>query len=178
MGRLCVGAWEELGDTCEVAREESCYSPVDNWGGTSDALCECGEIGTMPPPPPPPPHLGSASSRCDEDIFPDLDKDQSTGYPGVCGECKLLVTNFASTYESSCITYCGSMGRLCVGAWEENGDTCEVAREESCYSPANNWGGTSDAICECGDLGTMPPPPPPPPHLGSASSLCDETKFP
>ena len=128
--------------------------------------------------PPPPPHLGSASSRCDEDIFPDLDKDQSTGYPGVCGECKVLVTNFASTYESSCITYCGSMGRLCVGAWEENGDTCEVAREESCYSPANNWGGTSDAICECGDLGTMPPPPPPPPHLGSASSLCDETKFP
>ncbi len=38
--------------------------------------------------------------------------------------------------------------------------------------------GLSDAICECGDLGTMPPPPPPPPHLGSASSLCDETKFP
>ena len=121
---------------------------------------------------------GSPGGICDEDTFPDLDTDQDTGQPGVCGECKVLVNNFNGAYESSCINYCASLGRLCVGAWEELGDTCEVAREESCYSPADNWGGTSDALCECGDLGTMPPPPPPPPHLGSASSLCDETKFP
>ena len=66
-------------------------------------------------------------------------------------ECKVLVTHFADTYESSCANYCAAVGRTCVGAWEESADTCVVLREEACDSPADNWGGTSDAICECGD---------------------------
>jgi hypothetical protein len=148
MGRTCVSAWEESGDTCAVQRDEACDSPAANWGGTSDALCECGDDTNAVKPPPPPPTPGS-ERRCDETAFPDLDTSATTD--AICGECKVLVTQFNSAYQSSCAVYCGSMGRLCVGAWEESGDTCTVARDEACDSPAANWGGTSDAICECGD---------------------------
>ena len=147
MGRTCVGAWEEVGDTCQVAREEACHSKPANWGGTSDAICECGDDPTAVPLPPPPPPLG-AGNRCDETTFPDLDTSVMNG---ICGECKVLVNHFNSVYESSCRVYCESMGRTCVGAWEEDGDTCAVLRDESCDSPVDNWGGTSDAICECSD---------------------------
>jgi hypothetical protein len=38
-GRECSGAWEEVGDTCQVESTQSCQ----HWGAgqTSDAICEC-----------------------------------------------------------------------------------------------------------------------------------------
>lgn len=100
-------------------------------------------------------HLDSAEivdpNRCDEETWPDLDTSHTSG---VCGECKVLVDHFNSAYQSSCVVYCASIGRACVGAWEERGDTCAVLRDEACESPAENWGGTSDALCECGEAGS------------------------
>merc|ERR1712165_413892 len=49
----------------------------------------------------------------------------------------------------TCTAYCDAVGRTCVGAWEESGDTCSVKSTKDC---SHNFGGyTSDAICECGD---------------------------
>ena len=141
IGRSCVGAWEEQDDNCVELRSEGCDAPAGNWGGTSDAICECGDM--LPP---------GGYSRCDEASWPDLD---TSVVSGVCDECKVLVTNFHSTYQFSCVTYCETVGRSCVGAWEEDGDTCTETRAEGCDAPAGNWAGTSDAICECGDM--LPP---------------------
>ena len=69
---------------------------------------------------------------------------------GFATDARVLdLVDFSGTYTSSCASYCEAMGMSCVGAWEENGDTCEVLREETCDSDPGNWGGTSDAICEC-----------------------------
>ena len=78
----------------------------------------------------------------------DLDTDASTGLPGICGECKVLVNSafhsvlvaplvanrrltrvlsdadFSGTYTSSCAAYCQAMGMSCVGAWE--GELCPL----------------------------------------------------
>ena len=38
-GLQCKAAWEEVGDSCTVKREEDCES--DFGAFTSDAICEC-----------------------------------------------------------------------------------------------------------------------------------------
>ena len=70
---------------------------------------------TSPPPAPPP---GSTPVMCggEEIVFPNVDHGL------VCGGCKVLVDNFQS--YGSCYAYCRSMGRACVAAWEEQGDSC------------------------------------------------------
>ena len=40
-----------------------------------------------------------------------------------------------------------SIGRVCTGAWEEEGDTCTVAYDMTC----DQTHGSSDALCECGE---------------------------
>jgi hypothetical protein len=46
LGMRCVGAWEEVNDTCEEASAESCDHHMHGANGdaiiTSDAICECG----------------------------------------------------------------------------------------------------------------------------------------
>ena len=50
----------------------------------------------------------------------------------------------------TCTAYCQAVGRKCVGAWEENRNTCIVESTEDCN---NNFGAyTNDAICQCGDI--------------------------
>merc|ERR1711994_1237500 len=75
---------------------------------------------------------------CEESSWPDLDHGL------VCGDCKVLVDNFARVY-GTCSQYCESMGFECVGAWEEDADTwgllCDLTCDETLAS--------SDAICEC-----------------------------
>ena len=87
---------------------------------------------TVPPPP-----------GCDEAAWPDKDHGL------VCGECKVLVNRFNSFY-GSCDGYCSSIGRVCTGAWEEDGDKCTVKYGMECNQEASS----SDAICECGEAGT------------------------
>ena len=140
-------------------------------------------------------HAAPLFAMCAEQLpRRDLDTDASTGLPGICGECKVLVNSafhsvlvaplvanrrltrvlsdadFSGTYTSSCAAYCHAMCMSCVGRERvslssaavrtshvidasglrtEVGDTCEVQREEACDSDPANWGGTSDAICEC-----------------------------
>ena len=71
----------------------------------------------------------------------------------VCGECKVLVDNFETTYGGHCTNYCAAIGMRCIGAWEEVGDTCQEASTESCDHHMHDASGaataTSDAICEC-----------------------------
>ena len=64
----------------------------------------------------------------------------------MCGECKVLVDNMASTYGGLCDNYCQALGLSCIGAWEEDQDTCQILSEQQC---SVSMGTTSDAICEC-----------------------------
>ena len=49
VGMNCVGAWEEVGDTCEEASAESCDHHMHGEDGssitTSDAICQCEPAG-------------------------------------------------------------------------------------------------------------------------------------
>ena len=88
-------------------------------------------------------HTVPTPPGCDEAAWPDKDHDL------VCGECKVLVNRFNSFY-GSCDGYCSSIGRVCTGAWEEDGDKCTVKYAMECNQEASS----SDAICECGETGT------------------------
>ena len=83
----------------------------------------------------------SGVDRCVAEVnWPDVDHGL------VCGDCRVLVNNMASTYLGLCDNYCQSFGRQCVGAWEESSDSCTVQSTGSC---SISFGSTSDAICEC-----------------------------
>lgn len=80
-----------------------------------------------------------SSTTCDEARWPDKDHNL------VCGECKVLVDRFSSYYKT-CDNYCSTIGRSCVGAWEELNDDCSVAHDLRCDQTI----ASSDAICQCG----------------------------
>lgn len=75
---------------------------------------------------------------CDESEWPDKDHNL------VCGDCKVLVNQFDTKYFN-CDGYCSALGRKCVKAWEEIGDTCTVQYSMTCSQSLKS----SDAICEC-----------------------------
>ena len=79
---------------------------------------------------------------CDTSSWPDVDNGV------VCGACRVLVDRYDSQY-GTCSNYCAAVGRECVWAAEEEGDSCAVQYESSCTLPIGN-GTTSDALCECG----------------------------
>ena len=79
-------------------------------------------------------------SCANEQSWPDLDHNR------VCGECKVLVNHMSSKYGGKCDNYCQSIGKRCVGAWDEKLDTCTVQSTGSC---SVSFGRTSDAICQC-----------------------------
>jgi len=89
------------------------------------------------------------ASACDEASWPDKDHGL------VCGECKVLVNRFSSFYKT-CDGYCHSVGRQCVGAWEELGDTCIALYGMRCDQSL----ASSDAICQCGARVSEPLPTP------------------
>ena len=80
-----------------------------------------------------------ATTSCDMSWWPDKDHGKE------CGNCKVLVDQFKSKYKT-CSGYCDTVGRSCVGAWEESGDTCTVKYVMTCSQQLSS----SDAICECG----------------------------
>ena len=77
----------------------------------------------------------SIVTACDESAWPDKGL--------ICGECKVLVNNFYD--HGTCASYCRSIGRTCVGAWEEQDDDCRVESDMTCDEPRV----TFDAICQC-----------------------------
>ena len=92
--------------------------------------------------------MAESTQSCDKASmiasWPDI--DSKNNLPVVCSECRVLVDNFDSKYGGRCRTYCESIGRSCVGAWEELSDTCDVKYASSC----NDVIQSSDALCECG----------------------------
>ena len=87
--------------------------------------------------------MRAASDKCEESTWPDLDA-QAKNNNGVCGACKVLVKDFNLKYKT-CRKYCESIGRTCVGQWEEVEDTCKVEATNDCDYEESS----SDAICEC-----------------------------
>jgi len=57
----------------------------------------------------------------------------------------------------TCSAYCGSIGRDCLGAWEEVQDSCVVKSTETCDHRFGSY--TSDAICQCSDKSDNGPKP-------------------
>merc|ERR1712038_1057111 len=109
------------------------------------------------------------TGQCDEETWPDVDNGQ------VCGDCKVLVNNFATTY-GTCGGYCGSMGMTCVGGWDEVEDTCQVLSTLGCDQALDS----SDAICECAP-GDVPVPRPTDPVATpdpTDAPTCDTTNWP
>ena len=127
--------------------EESCIP------ATSDIADRIGCARAMTSSPWP---AAGSPGPCDEASWPDKDHDL------VCGECTVLVDHFSSSYRT-CDGYCDSIGRGCVAAWEESGDTCTVKSTEDCATEIPG----SDALCQCStalksESGRPPPPTPPP----------------
>jgi len=91
-----------------------------------------------------------SASKCEEHRWPDLDNHVT------CGTCKALVTNMNRKYQT-CSAYCGSIGRDCLGAWEEVQDSCVVKSTETCDHRFGSY--TSDAICQCSDTSDLGPKP-------------------
>lgn len=89
--------------------------------------------------------------KCEEGGWPDKDKGL------ICGDCKVLVDHFDEKY-TTCRNYCYEVGFECTGAWEEEGDTCDVKHAMGCDTDTLK---SSDAICECAGPEVVPTPEPP-----------------
>ena len=120
-----------------------------------------------PPPPPPPPRPPPPPSPPPSPRPPPMPcgvnaPDQWIGYDGkTCGDCAALVHVRAN--GGSCRAFCDLQGLACVKAWDDeiNEDCSPDATVQDCDS---TFGGSSDAICECGpDKGGLRPPPMPSP---------------
>merc|ERR1719491_1581904 len=105
----------------------------DETVASSDAICECGEEQETP-------DSEATTDACDESSWPDVDNGL------VCDDCKVLVDKFDTVYKT-CNGYCQAVGRQCVGAWEENDETCDAKHTMTCDETV----ASSDAICECGE---------------------------
>ena len=103
--------------------------------------------------------VSTTSTACDPYSFSDLDHDL------VCGPCLVLADNMQSF--TNCSAYCEAQGLGCVNGWEDYDDDCVPWYEVGCdttvawpttsyYYEANphsygrGYGGTGDALCECG----------------------------
>jgi len=62
--------------------------------------------------------------------------------------CRVLATNMRGR---SCNSYCASSGHVCVGAWEEVEEDCNVKYTITCDDASVP---TSDLLCQCAPLGT------------------------
>jgi len=129
----CVGAWDEVLDTCQELNTMMCDETLDS----SDAICQCGPSSATPESSPTTTEASHAAT-CSESQWPDLDHNL------VCGDCKVLVDEFDSKY-GTCEGYCGRLGLTCAGAWEEENDGCGVLYDLACDQTLSS----SDAICQC-----------------------------
>jgi hypothetical protein len=134
-GRTCVGAWEEVDETCEVLADMRCDQV---WGDTSDLICEC----------------SSTSARKTDPIG-----FRCTGMRNVektcsANGCKVLADHMEGR---TCREYCGDSGLSCAGAWEEVNEDCNAKAEMTCDQ---TWPHTSDLLCECVPPGSADVPSP------------------
>jgi len=66
-----------------------------------------------------------------------------------CDNCTALVQG--QNYGYRCDTYCESFGHVCMGAWEEEANSCTKGETFGCDSPVTKKDGnpTSDMLCHC-----------------------------
>lgn len=162
VGRECVGAWDESNDSCSELSTMTC----DQTLASSDAICECGDLLSSQEPVDPKSTETPGENLCAEEQWPDLDHGL------VCGDCKVLVHNFQSTY-GTCSGYCEAIGLTCKGGWEEVNDTCEESFSLGCFDTLSS----SDAICECNPpSATNPPVTDPPVDPGCGAEVPEDCK--
>ena len=104
-----------------------------------------------PPPSPSPPNRTEVS--CVTSSWPHV-KDGVT-----CSPCKVLVDQISEVYEGTCENYCASVGRSCVGAYEDDNDTCNSDKSSGAAGGGNfacdevivgrDDKDSNDALCEC-----------------------------
>jgi hypothetical protein len=95
-----------------------------------------------------PPAPAGSEAESETEAVANIGCDQ-TGWPDrtqTCGQCKALVNFIVDKYHGKCDTYCASIGKQCVGAAEEDSNTCIILYNWDC---SVSFEGTSDAICEC-----------------------------
>jgi len=158
-GRTCVGAWDEKDDDC---REKKTYKCETKFTFTPDALCECSTKSFNEKK-----SIVSDGEQAPETSYSvvastpsQIDRlDKNTSAPSAdtscadlsqtnlrCnGGCTVLVDDLDSTYQS-CDNYCQAHNRNCVGAWNEDDDSCRVHKTYTC---SYKFSSTPDALCEC-----------------------------
>lgn len=95
-----------------------------------------------------------AHATCNEVSWPDVRIEGGVGV--TCGPCMVLVDHFDDNYGGSCKTYCESMGRTCVAAFDDYDYNCELDGELSCDGSYSY----NQALCQCTDgvIGDAPNP--------------------
>ena len=109
--------------------------------------------GMAPVPPPPSPSPPPPEVSCVTSSWPHV-KDGVT-----CSSCKVLVDQISEVYEGTCENYCASVGRSCVGAYEDDNDTCNSDKSSGAEGGGNfacdevivgrDDKDSNDALCEC-----------------------------
>jgi len=101
---------------------------------------------------------GVAPEECDTSSWTGVRRNMH------CGSCKVLAYTKGKFYQDkslpkNCAGYCQDKGRACVGAWEEDSDTCKVQSDMTCDQvqiffdgAGKRTGGSGDTICECGHM--------------------------
>jgi len=130
----CGSTMENLGCGCGQPGPTGC----DNQCGSTmeDLGCGCGQPG-------PSVDFGcvlfTINQTCNSASWDDVREH--------CGECKARVS--ISPY-TNCANYCEAQGLVCISAYEDVLDNCEVESFHSCdESVIGSHGLTKDVICEC-----------------------------
>ena len=89
----------------------------------------------------------AAAAQCDTSSWSGVRGGQH------CSSCKVLAYTDGRYFQDkslpkSCAGYCLDKGRACVGAWEENDNSCSAERGMTCDETQNS----KDSICQCGNL--------------------------
>jgi len=103
-GLGCVGAWEELDDSCAVESAVACDARLR----TDDLICECEAPGML------------AAMSCDLGVV-----KETCSADG----CKVLAKGMRFR---SCSDYCGERGLACADAWEEHDGSCTAEFPVGC----------------------------------------------
>jgi len=135
-GMECAGAWEEEADDCNVKETLTCS---EVWPDTSDLICECAtELATT--------SAGPADGSATEPLPTSQTECNLPNVKEFCTSsgCKVLADKMLAR---TCDQYCAESGLVCVGAGDDEDDTCREVRSLSCDESVPL---TTDLICECG----------------------------
>eukprot|EP00808_Paulinella_micropora_P028148 g17081.t1 len=116
-GLICIGAWEEVDNTCAQSTQYSCGTDFYAQLGTSDMICECASEENEP-------------DKCS--VKPDWDLTSGGPHGRYCGSCKAVT--FTAWKYRTCEKFCAEQedGRACKAAWTDYNGRCGIDEERSC----------------------------------------------